>query len=662
MLVEKWAHVAPENLVFVPQGKLTEFATSGRCSFATLQVIISELIVRWCLSRSRVADDCLACLLKTDWEDFKDWYRIECVTSVDKILPASIWRGVSEISKACEGMVRTRLKTLFSIDGFIPVVENNEVASFLPFELSDSDTTKLVDVDGMELGEWSSSIHLALEPTEKVLCRVLCRGTCGLSAFVGKSFMLPVRLAYLRRKGLIPAYDRLRMVATGALGPDGALLPVKDSLKIEEFGRSFKDAVFFCPWSETSVMDPPCVRRLDCRDGLDSLAMVISRELESAGLINPDLKYVLKRMPEIERDVQSENLSQWEKMVGRVTVLERAVDEFRNPEELLFLRMLRAAALRHAGRSDEARQATESAFSFAVGRGWKEQALQLQIDSLVISQDNGDFESVRQLAETLAMHFDGEGNTVNDFLAMRYFGTMGQAHVWGKIAGVPGFAAEEGLRFFDRAIKSAISTGDETEIARDYNYRHLWFAFNDPGSSAEEDAYRRALNQIEGNVCNEKAKRKNLYYLLRQKSLAYFQHWKQTGGLPDMDDLGSVKLPRSIVDGWLCASNRRCIGAILAASGDVERAREMFADGDAALPQSDCCNSPVLSYVRMALLIQAHASLGSVDETDVANSYFEKAKELNAVMSQSQLFTAMRIAEWLEVKTCDPRDLPNVYY
>ena len=253
---------------------------------------------------------------------------------------------------------------------------------------------------------------------------------------------------------------------------------------------------------------------------------------------------------------------------------------------------------------------------------------------------------------------------------MRFHGTAAQAYACGTVYGIAGCSCAEAMDHVEKALKAAYAIADssdsskrdeaESNVAQDLNYRHLILALFEPGSAVEDEAFVRAQRQLK--ELSRGSRLNNRYHQMRQKSLAYFNAWRNSADVLSEDKRNEVRLPAGDAEGWLVAANRRHLGALAAAAGDAEEAKRCFDEGEKALPLNKCW-APVLGSIRFALLVQAACSLHE-RTTTIAASYYQKADEVIAKFGESKLFRLMNADRWMSLcrSGSDPRNLPQFYY
>lgn len=659
----------PENLLFAETERLLAFFHNGFNASDLRETVLAELIVRWCLSGNKKLEGELAVIMGDVWRCFSDWFNINRQWTSERFRPESIsgWKDIDEFP-GLGTVLRRRLDRLFDADGFIPVC-NGSSAWFIPFQLEES-FSGAIWADRTGIAVWSDPVCLALRDTDYRGIRLQLRDG-GEVSVKGRSLMLPVRMAALRgRPGGLPHYDVLRVLATGAFEERFRLVDVELRPKVEAAKGEFRDAVFFGPDVPGEVAGCKYFRSLE--SGLDeqSVFQRIRDELERMpGCVKMNRDYALQRLPDMASHVDRENYCRWNEVAGQLEQIKTALSPRRDPVTWLEFYSLMATALCHAGRTEDSRRCVSDAMAFARENGYLAKALRLQVTAAVNAQDIGEMDEYRVLASGLEEELSCFDGSDKDDLLMRYHGTAAQANVWGALYGMEGFTEASAKKHAEIAVSIAQSIANsavpdkrdeaESNLAQDLNYRHLVFAIFEPGTKAEEMAFRDAQQQL--NELSEKAAKTNRYHQMRQKSLALLNAWRAHGEIPDKGTLATWRLPLD-AEGWLIAANRRHLGALAAAAGDAIEAQRCFKEGDEALPL-DRCWAPVLASIRFALLAEAACSLRGDDSTAAAE-YLQKADVVSARFGESKLFRLMNADRWTSLarSETDARNLPQFYY
>lgn len=659
----------PENLLFAETERLLAFFHNGFNASDLRETVLAELIVRWCLSGNKKLEGELAVVMGDVWRCFSDWFNINRQWTSTRFRPESIpgWADPDELP-GLGIILRRRLDRLFDANGFIPVC-NGFGVWFIPFQLDES-LKGAAWADRTEVTTWCEPVCRALLGTDYSGIRIQLRQG-GEVSVTGESLMLPVRMAALRgRPWGLPHYDVLRVLATGAFDEQFHLADVELRPKVDAAVKQFRDVVFFGPDVPGEVVECKYFRCLE--SGLDEQAVFqrIRDELEQMpGCVKMNRDYALQRLPDMASHVDRENYCRWNEVAAQLEQIQGALSPWRDPGTWLEFCSLLATALCHAGRTEESRRCVCDDMSFARENGYLAKALRLQVTAAVNAQDLGEMDEYRVLVSGLEEELSRFDGPEKDDLLMRYHGTAAQANAWGALYEMEGFTEAAAKEHAETAVSIAqkianSATPDkkdeaESNLAQDLNYRHLIFAIFEPGTKAEEMAFRYAQQQL--NELSEKAAKTNRYHQMRQKSLALLNAWRAGGAVPDKDTLGNCRLPLD-AEGWLIAANRRHLGALAAAAGDAIEAQRCFKEGDEALPL-DRCWAPVLASIRLTLLVQAGCSLRGKDAT-IAAEYFQKADDVEAMFGESKLFKSIDAERWMSSgrSGTDPRNLPQFYY
>jgi hypothetical protein len=310
--------------------------------------------------------------------------------------------------------------------------------------------------------------------------------------------------------------------------------------------------------------------------------------------------------------------------------------------------MLESVIYCHNGKTAEALKYNAEAKRLAKELKREKQLLRLSIEELVDLQDMDDFQSVETIAKTLQGQIEHCDD--NDLL-MRYYGTMGQAHCYGYLAGCPGFEQNTAKEFFQKALQYAYKTESELDIAQDLNYNYLWYVLFDPASKDADSAYQEAYNHIKHNLQNfPESQKKNKNFLRRFKLQARYRRLL-SGDKPEAFDWKAEELPEGAFD-WLRALVCKYLGAIAAAYGEVQQAASFFHSADQALVKS-AQDDNIKAFIRMTILAEAFRSLHE-------DGYREKA--LDALKGLSKNYAAS-VKPWQDyLSSSGASDFPGLAY
>ena len=554
-------------------------------------------------------------------QDFRRRFDDDFLDARDKrelLNEAPLWRGKSGFSRRCAVAVRENLLELCEkTDGFIPVYMTGR-AFFIPFHFVDGPGT-ISDAAGVPIGNWQTVCrHVFDAGTPRYSCVAHCDQS-GLPPLTGSSFMLPLHLAYLRRCGELE-YNPLRLLATGAI-VGGRLQPVETGEKAAMLPQCFPAGFLFfpesakyCPEKSSEVPVP--------RWTLAELRREMPALIEAKGLVVPSFSDALRRLEVIAEDRES-NYRHWELMLARLNTNMDAIPAYRAPAPYLKCLMLKSSILCHLGRTAEALELNKSAKIFAAKNGFGHELRRLEVEELVELQDCECFDHILAMAGDLHRGIEALDD---DDLRMRYYGTMGQAHCCGALAGHPGFDREQGRRFFDLALTYATALrdrggmGSENDIAQDLNYRFMWHALFAPETPEAEACYREAQRHIRNNL-EGRVREKNRRFLHRLKTFSLYRRLLGGGSGPET-------LPEALrseyTHDWLAALTGKYVGALTAAAGQTAEAAEIFREYTGILRGAA---EPILGFIQMTILAEAYRSTGETAYRDEAVSLLPPLKE-----------------------------------
>jgi len=311
--------------------------------------------------------------------------------------------------------------------------------------------------------------------------------------------------------------------------------------------------------------------------------------------------------------VDGQDAAEWKWVIGQVRNLLDSLPEDCDSEARLEALMLQSAILCHLGRTEEAHKANREAFAFAKNHGdrFVAKCLRLGIEELVVLADEEDWAGILERAAGLEEQLQrllesSPDDDVAKDLAMRFYGTMGQAYAYGTLSKWDGCTEEKAKEAFLKAKDLAIGLDSAPDIAQDRNYVHLWYALFRPGTPEEEKAYREADNHIRRELQDmPRAAARNRSFLRRSRAMARYRALLANGTIGEqlMDlDVGEEAEP------WLKGLTQKCLGALAAARGERDEAKECFEAGARLLG-----GMPLFRFFRMTVLAEAYRSLG--DET-----------------------------------------------
>ncbi len=199
-----------------------------------------------------------------------------------------LWREDADaLSLACRLALEKRLRILFHADGVIPVQKDGK-GWMIPFDLQDKDKSQYAvsDLDGNVIDEWNNSVsELDIAPYGvRVHCSAKEMGSD--SPFIGRSLMLPVWAAYLKKERKVPHYDPFKFILSGAFEQDGRLSEFLGITgKAAGLAEHYPDAIFLIPEkTDVSGLDDESARIINIHtlpnDKKELLTPYIEQEVE----------------------------------------------------------------------------------------------------------------------------------------------------------------------------------------------------------------------------------------------------------------------------------------------------------------------------------------------------------------------------------------------
>lgn len=661
---------------------------------------LSELAVRQMLkSRQHGTEDVPARL--DVMQTLRQWigtsaladFRAECEkcgvsTDVASAVARAFGRLAQEdcyLAKVDHEAMQEAFRPWMEADGIIPVC-NNQDAYLLPFSFepcAKGNRPEVVDKYGNVLEEWTEHY------------RSVCESECSLDdgtivrdvplnvrvAFhqnaevraSGNSMMLPVLMALWRRRKLLPMYNPLRFIATGAY--EGARLGIVDTeKKISKVVRDVDDGLLIRPGGGNVRGEIPVgICRQELLERIRALAEE-SWDCEPA--------YAVKRLELFDRLVREQNLGDWKSLCERLDHAYGRVDEEKDPDEYLLGLMLRSAARCHAGMTEEAHRLNEQAMRVAeknprhLLRLWR-----LQIEELVLFQDEENFGRIFSLAPDLKAKIEvyaqkqGLTDPVLDLL-MRYEGTMGQFLTYAALSGVEDVNPESARQCLQCAYEHAqelwrrsrsangeyASRSAYANWAQDANYCLLWAAlFDRTEMPAAFERSMKRTDDLRTEGRDERGADKNYAFCLRNFALGLYRAALEGDVKPLQQEPEVLKSAES-GKGWVAATACKYMGAVMAGRGEGVRAANLFLQSDQKMQSCrDQYDGRVLRVIHMTIRAEAYRSLRRFGEqADLAGEMRRKALEMFESAESSE-WHKEAWKKWL-VASGDDASFPGIRY
>lgn len=558
-------------------------------------VIFSELFFRSLLKQDPETDRVLETYLP-DGELYH--FRCNYSSEMREIPPEKLWYDYpTQLSRLTHISLRSKLERFSRTDGFIPLIlPSRTEAVFLPFFLEPSEEGGLTDLHGNEIPEWSGYIKQLTSSF-----RVRIEADIEDGPFAGNSLMLPVQIAIWRKEKSenFPQYDILRLLSTGAFNESGVLASVDVIPKLNAARNFFSGYVFCIPEEPLELSGYREVKVLQTQTK-SQLRHAIRNLIEERKLAEFSLRYAMKRQQELEKAVHFQQRNHWESVIQRLESL-AVFCKRRHRKEYLNQIMLLSAACCHAGITARAIEFNQQAMRYAEENGFQEEQLRLEIENIVQLLDQEKFVVIAEIEKGLEQRLIKFGS---DDLLMRFYGTMGQVHSYGYLAGYACLKKETARDYFFKALSFADKIGNESEIAHDMNYCHLWYALFEPESETESECWCDALNQINSGLSGmvqEQNRQRN--YLIRQKAFSLYRCYLSRNEIPDYSE---QQLQLNDADFWIKAVWNKYIGTLKAAEGKLSEAERLFREAMNLLQPG---HDQVLNFIRMTISAQAYYSL-----------------------------------------------------
>ena len=586
-----------------------------------------------------------------------------------------------------------RLRPVLEADGFIPLVLHGvegRPACLLPFSFErcepGCDAGAVLDRRGRKHETWTDLLR------ERLPCRFVRHGKphCIRLAFVrdgrfesmpvdGESLLLPVLVAWTRFCGRLPRYGVFRLFATGEIAPDGGLRRVETQAKWN-LVRTVPGSHLLAPdTGNPDFQDPFGVlpEGTGVRDGLP--APIVEKVEE---WFVSDWKYAVARLADqgLVSEINHGRYGGWGRMIDRLENLGAPFSE-EDVKERLLTEMWLGQACCHAARTDSAMEHNRTAHRLASGvPGFRYELQRLDVEMIVNLTDKEEFDGVLALSGSLETELREENWKENGAqqadLAMRWHGSLGQALAYGALDGRPGFSGEAAKTAFEAALADArrrktLATGDDpdadttgpdAEVVQDANYVHLWRALFDPASKEAVGAYVEAKKLRCRLDALSPARRTNEVYQLRQLALAAYRRLlsgeaadavaEETFRLESGEEFTRlVEDPEA--EFWLRATVAKYMGALSAATGDPEAAKEFFEKAVVAI--GDGFGDVVARKIAMTVRAEAFRSLLGLFPDEAANHLAEAKKLLDGVPDRDN-----RWRNYLEIPDAAP--FPGLSY
>ena len=684
-----WAAEAPENFVLLSDDELKRTYSRTGCDRQAAGACLGELVVRWLVGdsdRKDVADIERFLAGEMPGGCIPDELLALRVCPASENVPARLWEARDGQTLDCEvvePIVRHRVSSLFSgLDGYVPVYSLvDKMASFIPFNLVSRQDggPSAVDCAGNVIEAWNEAAWQVLGDEWRM--EVHYRQRSDAPVLFGRSFMLPLQVALWKRRGDLPAFLPWMMLFTGVIDKNTGVQPVQVEEKRSGVAARYQHDVKLVAPSGEHFADELC--------GIDALPVGLKDEkllkavrdrvetLSTLWMSRGYRDYALRRLPDFDCELRHETLGEWDRQIARIDAMLKVLGRHSATKQYLQLIMLKSAVYCHSGRTALALQENQKAREFAESNGLVYEALRLAIEELVEFQDSQRFDEIGELSGPLEERIASADVTETQRLdlRMRFNGTMGQVQMERGLLGLDAEAENRARELLEQALECAkelerIEQGRRGgDVLQDLNYKHLWHVLFRP-ESPELEELAEEMRQNCQSLASQAESVKNAAYESRQKMLLHYLEWKKSGRVSGNWRL--ITSPDRGSSSWLKASFMKMKGALLAASGKGEEAKNAFKEGTEALPvcgwwklEDDVLSfGGVFAQIRLELLVQAFCSLLAVGLIDAAEDYRRQAltfvEEFPNVRKRAKF---QELEDLLRSEVApDPRALPILYY
>ncbi|MBR0239291.1 MAG: hypothetical protein IJQ39_14445 [Thermoguttaceae bacterium] len=694
-ILGKIAELYPENLIFWSSEKLCiKPEEERRFTENALANIFAELLVRAYFNpQSEIIADCLS--KKLPEESLKQYNAWRLIVSPNNTPPDLDIISQTDKNKSnrkfldkVQSVARYRFRNLLGrCDGIVPVaikeIDGKGRGYAVPFRLEETEDSAVcaIDLDGKPVPEWFDAVSGLRLPGVCVRFLFHASVDSGLK-FEGFSLQFPVLMAYWRQTGLLPAYNPFAVFATGRI-QDGRLLSVDccrekfDGL-IERFG---KQIVFFYPDNEEAderqqapipAETPEHVVLSKCQGQLES-------RKNDIGLRSFGIRYYNNRLQSILISVKKDTESYWDGAIEFLESFLNELDKDRHPELYLNSLLVLSFAYCHSAHTSIAHDYNLKAVEFANSAAdifdidLRYELLLLSIEEMVLLQDEENFEQIPILASEIKGQLDklGENSIVPyDDLRMRYYGTLGQAHMCGAVCQMEGFDKDIALFYIRKAVYYANKYQDNTvednidEVIRDMNYRHLWYALFDPDSEEEKANYESALQVTMNQQQPGKLQDVNRHFQFRQKCFAAYRRILLSSPNENASYADeSIPALASIWD-WLKGLIYKYQAAGFAFLRRNSDAQDMFDESITFLAKQGV---PLFLYMAMTVAAEVYRSFSVLGDAETAKQYQSAALALFSANDDFKNYkTASSWKRFLEMSwdefQASGEDFPGLHY
>jgi hypothetical protein len=562
-------------------------------------------------------------------------------------------------TRAVWDRLAARIRSFIHADGIIPVVTGeNAEAIPIAFTLRTNELpgTAIRDVAGIPMPLWKEAGEIFGDLFGQHIGVQLQCSTRGTGRqFDGESFELAVVLSVARKRGILPDYPTLAVMASGAIRED-TVAPVLGIDAKLSLARKMGVKVFVT----SGVPDHEVVMVVPAGTTTLEIIRLLTTSLERAGLDRLDTRAAAERLNTLGDDIHlgtvsmsdaAVRLDRYEKMLEQDTASRIAT------EGLIRAKVLRGAIANHSGNPQAGAKATQEAATLAVKLRMPMLYVNAMANRVVSLTDLGllvDAESEgRHLLQWVLHEFSGSSaeQLQAEMVASGVLG--GQALL--QLALQDACHGPESLQLLSRALAIAVELRMPADICRDAAQIALWHALLAPTQTeAETEKARAILDEHHGEWSNTSQAHLQRIRLLGAYR-AFLYHGIQTPGSTNwpLPEIHTASL------NWVRATSQKYRGVLLARQGQFDTAEKDFTTACAILDRE---SAPLLRFIgATAALATGETLLGA--KRQLAMDYLQQAQTVFS--RQTQCFNGpVKGALWLQrteglLKGASATDLPN---
>jgi len=530
-------------------------------------------------------------------------------------------------SQAIWDRLAARIRSFIQADGIIPVV-TGEKAEAVPIAFNlranESPETAIREITGNPMPLWDDAGEILGDlHGQRIGLQLLCSIRGAGRQFDGESFELPVLLALARKRGDLPDYPSLSIMASGAIHGDtvAAVAGINEKLAL---AQRMGVRVFVTP----GVADGDVVMGVPVGRSVQDIVHKLAVRLEKEGLDRLDTRTAAACLNSLGNEIHMGTVSLADattRLTRYEKVLERDATSRIATEGLIRAKILKGAIANHSGDPQMGLKATQEA---------SELAARLRMPLLYVNAMANRIVSLTDLG--CLAEAESEGRCLLEWVLHDFSGSSAeqmQAEMvaCGVLGGQPllqmalqgAGCGRESLRLLVRAFEIAIELQLSADISRDAVQVALWFALLDsPNTEGEVEKARAILDGHPGMwATGSHAHLQRVRFLGAYRAACYHG--------TDISGSAEWSLPEGSATSlyWVRATSQKYRGTLLAKQGNFDAAEKDFA---AAWTILDRESAPLLRFIGGTVALAAGEALLR-ENRSVALDYLQKAKAVFAL-------------------------------